>query len=127
MGVTPCISLAGRRWRDFSDLPSRNSPKCPSARGLRAGATDCARSAPASARQTGSIDGAFAHMALCMALSTSENSCGGAEVGRCGRWKSSSTPFGIPASMHYGAGQARGDDIFECAGFAVRWLRQMSW
>lgn len=75
--------------------------------------------------KTGSIDGAFANMALCMALSTSEIHAVVAEVGRVLR------PGGKfiytvrhTGDAHYGAGQAHGDDIFECAGFAVHFFRR---
>ncbi|MGF6880906.1 SAM-dependent methyltransferase [Nocardia sp. GAS34] len=70
-----------------------------------------------------SVDAVFAHMLLCMALSTKEILALGAEVRRVLR------PGGTlvytvrhTGDAHYGAGIARGDDIFEHGGFAVHFF-----
>jgi SAM-dependent methyltransferase len=70
-----------------------------------------------------SVDAVFAHMLLCMALSTKEILALGAEIRRVLR------PGGMLAytvrhtgDAHYGAGIARGDDIFEHGGFAVHFF-----
>jgi SAM-dependent methyltransferase len=70
-----------------------------------------------------SVDGVFAHMLLCMALSTDEIRALVGEVRRVLR------PGGAfvytvrhQGDAHYGAGLARGDDIFEHGGFAVHFF-----
>ncbi|GAA2518741.1 class I SAM-dependent methyltransferase [Streptomyces longisporus] len=70
-----------------------------------------------------SVDAVFAHMLLCMALSTKEIHALVAEVRRVLR------PGGTfvytvrhTGDAHYGAGTARGDDIFEHGGFAVHFF-----
>lgn len=69
------------------------------------------------------VDAVFAHMALCMALSSKEIHAIVNEVRRVLR------PRGIfvytvrhTGDAHYGAGSARGDDIFEHGGFAVHFF-----
>jgi SAM-dependent methyltransferase len=69
------------------------------------------------------VDAAFAHMALCMALSTEEIHTIVNEVRRVLR------PGGIfvytvrhTGDAHYGAGNPHGDDIFEHGGFAVHFF-----
>jgi SAM-dependent methyltransferase len=71
----------------------------------------------------GSVDSVFAHMLLCMALSTREIRALVAEVARVLR------PGGTfvytvrhTGDAHYGAGTAHGEDIFEHAGFAVHFF-----
>lgn len=111
---------------DFSDVAVAQLRRSAQARGVSARVQpivhDLRQHLPV---KTGSIDGAFAHMALCMALSTSEIHAVVAEVGRVLR------PGGKfiytvrhTGDAHYGAGQAHGDDIFECAGFAVHFFRR---
>ncbi|MEV4431066.1 class I SAM-dependent methyltransferase [Streptomyces sp. R-07] len=70
-----------------------------------------------------SVDGVFAHMLLCMALSTEEIHAVVDEVRRVLR------PGGIfvytvrhTGDAHYGAGTAHGDDIYEHGGFAVHFF-----
>jgi SAM-dependent methyltransferase len=70
-----------------------------------------------------SVDAVFAHMLLCMALSTKEIHALVSEVRRVLR------PGGIfvytvrhTGDVHYGTGTARGDDIFEHGGFAVHFF-----
>ncbi|MFJ8114040.1 class I SAM-dependent methyltransferase [Streptomyces sp. NPDC096132] len=70
-----------------------------------------------------SVDAVFAHMLLCMALSTKEIRALVGEVRRVLR------PGGVfvytvrhTGDAHYGAGTARGDDIFEHGGFAVHFF-----
>ncbi|GAA2740433.1 class I SAM-dependent methyltransferase [Kitasatospora cinereorecta] len=71
----------------------------------------------------GSVDGVFAHMLLCMALSTGEIEALVGEVRRVLR------PGGTfvytvrhTGDAHYGAGVAHGDDIYEHGGFAVHFF-----
>ncbi|MCZ4118674.1 class I SAM-dependent methyltransferase [Streptomyces sp. H39-S7] len=70
-----------------------------------------------------SVDAVFAHMLLCMALSTKEIEALAGEVRRVLR------PGGVfvytvrhTGDAHYGAGTAHGDDIFEHGGFAVHFF-----
>ncbi|MEH0416718.1 class I SAM-dependent methyltransferase [Streptomyces sp. B21-083] len=70
-----------------------------------------------------SVDAVFAHMLLCMALSTQEIGTLVREVGRVLR------PGGIfvytvrhTGDAHYGTGSAHGDDIYEHGGFAVHFF-----
>lgn len=70
-----------------------------------------------------SVDAVFAHMLLCMALSTEEIHALVDEVARVLR------PGGTfvytvrhTGDAHYGAGIPRGDDIFEHGGFAVHFF-----
>jgi SAM-dependent methyltransferase len=70
-----------------------------------------------------SVDAVFAHMLLCMALSTAQLHEVVCEVGRVLR------PGGVfvytvrhTADAHYGAGIAHGDGIFEHGGFAVHFF-----
>jgi SAM-dependent methyltransferase len=70
-----------------------------------------------------SVDAVFAHMLLCMALSTQEIHALAGEVHRVLR------PGGTfvytvrhTGDAHYGAGTAHGDDIFEQGGFAVHFF-----
>lgn len=72
---------------------------------------------------TGSIDAVFAHMLLCMALSTNEIHALLAEIRRVLR------PGGIlvytvrhTGDAHYGTGISYGDDIYEHGGFAVHFF-----
>ncbi|GHB08430.1 class I SAM-dependent methyltransferase [Streptomyces chryseus] len=71
----------------------------------------------------GSVDAVFAHMLMCMALSTPEIRQLADEVRRVLR------PGGTfvytvrhTGDAHYGAGTAHGDDIFEHGGFAVHFF-----
>jgi SAM-dependent methyltransferase len=71
----------------------------------------------------GSVDGVYAHMLLCMALSTKEIHAAVGEVRRVLR------PGGVlvytvrhTGDAHYGAGTAHGDDIYEHGGFAVHFF-----
>jgi SAM-dependent methyltransferase len=71
----------------------------------------------------GSVDGVYAHMLLCMALSTDEIRAAVAEVRRVLR------PGGVfvytvrhTGDAHYGTGTAHGDDIYEHGGFAVHFF-----
>ncbi|MDX3245266.1 class I SAM-dependent methyltransferase [Streptomyces sp. ME18-1-4] len=70
-----------------------------------------------------SVDAVFAHMLLCMALSTREIHAAVGEIRRVLR------PGGVlvytvrhTGDAHYGAGTAHGDDIYEHAGFAVHFF-----
>lgn len=70
-----------------------------------------------------SVDGVFAHMLLCMALSTPQIHAAVAEVHRVLR------PGGTliytvrhTGDAHYGSGIAHGDDIYEHGGFAVHYF-----
>jgi SAM-dependent methyltransferase len=67
-----------------------------------------------------SVDAVFAHMLLCMALSTQDIRAVVAEVRRVLR------PGGVfvytvrhTGDAHFGSGDAHGDDVFEHGGFAV--------
>ncbi|MGW6781678.1 class I SAM-dependent methyltransferase [Streptomyces sp. NPDC054987] len=70
-----------------------------------------------------SVDAVFAHMLLCMALSTKEIHALVGEVRRVLR------PGGVfvytvrhTGDAHYGTGTAHGDDIYEHGGFAVHFF-----
>lgn len=70
-----------------------------------------------------SVDAVFAHMLLCMALSSAEIHALVAEIRRMLR------PGGTlictvrhTGDAHYGTGTAHGDDIFEHGGFAVHFF-----
>ncbi|MDQ8703583.1 class I SAM-dependent methyltransferase [Streptomyces sp. LHD-70] len=70
-----------------------------------------------------SVDAVFAHMLLCMALSTEEIHAAVAEIRRVLR------PGGVlvytvrhTGDAHYGTGTAHGDDIWEHGGFAVHFF-----
>ncbi|KOX19684.1 6-O-methylguanine DNA methyltransferase [Nocardiopsis sp. NRRL B-16309] len=70
-----------------------------------------------------SVDGVFAHMLLCMALSTDQIHALIGEIGRVLR------PGGAlvytvrhTGDAHYGTGTSHGDDIFEHGGFAVHFF-----
>lgn len=70
-----------------------------------------------------SVDAVFAHMLLCMALSTEEIHALVGEVRRALR------PGGVfvytvrhTGDAHYGAGRSHGDDIWEHGGFAVHFF-----
>lgn len=70
-----------------------------------------------------SVDAVFAHMLLCMALSTKEIHALVGEIRRVLR------PAGTfvytvrhTGDAHYGTGTARGDDIYEHGGFAVHFF-----
>ncbi|MFC9819565.1 class I SAM-dependent methyltransferase [Streptomyces erythrochromogenes] len=72
-----------------------------------------------------SVDAVFAHMLLCMALSTQEIHALAAEVRRVLR------PGGVfvytvrhTGDAHYQAGTGHGDDIWEHGGFAVHFFRR---
>lgn len=72
---------------------------------------------------SGSVDAVYAHMALCMALSTREIHAAVADVRRVLR------PGGKfiytvrhTGDAHYGTGCEHGDDIFESGGFAVHFF-----
>jgi SAM-dependent methyltransferase len=70
-----------------------------------------------------SMDGAFAHMLLCMALSTEQIHRLVSEVQRVLR---PGGPFVYTVrhtgDAHYGTGTAHGDDIYEQGGFAVHFF-----
>ncbi|UIX34078.1 class I SAM-dependent methyltransferase [Streptomyces sp. GQFP] len=70
-----------------------------------------------------SVDAVFAHMLLCMALSTKEIHTAVAEIRRVLR------PGGVlvytvrhTGDAHYAAGTSHGDDIYEHGGFAVHFF-----
>ncbi|WP_369251442.1 class I SAM-dependent methyltransferase [Streptomyces sp. R41] len=70
-----------------------------------------------------SVDAVFAHMLLCMALSTGEIHAAVGEIRRVLR------PGGVfvytvrhTGDAHYGAGTSHGDDIYEHGGFAVHFF-----
>ncbi|WP_434589162.1 class I SAM-dependent methyltransferase [Streptomyces sp. A5-4] len=70
-----------------------------------------------------SVDAAFAHMLLCMALTTKEIHAAVAEIRRVLR------PGGVfvytvrhTGDTHYGSGTAHGDDMYEHGGFAVHFF-----
>jgi SAM-dependent methyltransferase len=69
------------------------------------------------------VDGVFAHMLLCMALTTAQIEALVAEVRRV---LAPGGPFVYTVrhtgDAHYGAGTGHGDDIFEHGGFAVHFF-----
>jgi len=69
------------------------------------------------------VDAVFAHMLLCMALSTTEIRALVAEVRRVLR-PGGTFVYSVrhTGDAHYGAGLAHGDDIFEHGGFAVHFF-----
>lgn len=73
--------------------------------------------------ECGAVDAVFAHMALCMALSTKEIHTIVNEVRRVlrpgGRFIYTVRHAG---DAHYGAGNPHGDDIYEHGGFAVHFF-----
>ncbi|MDN3025738.1 class I SAM-dependent methyltransferase [Streptomyces sp. S.PB5] len=70
-----------------------------------------------------SVDGVFAHMLLCMALSTDEIRALVGEVRRVLRTGGAFVyTVRHQGDAHYGAGIGRGDDIFEHGGFAVHFF-----
>ncbi|MFI9001099.1 class I SAM-dependent methyltransferase [Streptomyces sp. NPDC053541] len=70
-----------------------------------------------------SVDAVFAHMLLCMALSTEEIRAAVSEVRRVLR-PGGSLVYTVrhTGDAHYGAGTAHGDDIYEHGGFAVHFF-----
>lgn len=70
-----------------------------------------------------SVDGVFAHMLLCMALTTAQIHALVGEVRRVLR-PGGSFVYTVrhTGDAHYGAGTAYGDDIFEHGGFAVHFF-----
>ncbi|WP_086769643.1 class I SAM-dependent methyltransferase [Streptomyces bobili] len=70
-----------------------------------------------------SVDGVFAHMLLCMALSTKEIQAVVDEIRRVLR-PGGSFVYTVrhTGDAHYGAGTAHGDDIYEHGGFAVHFF-----
>jgi SAM-dependent methyltransferase len=70
-----------------------------------------------------SMDAVFAHMLLCMALSTKEIHAAVAEVRRVLR-PGGTFVYSVrhTGDAHYGAGTAHGDDIYEHGGFAVHFF-----
>ncbi|MFG3507133.1 class I SAM-dependent methyltransferase [Streptomyces sp. NPDC047821] len=71
----------------------------------------------------GSVDGVFAHMLLCMALSTKEIQAVVDEVRRVLR-PGGSFVYTVrhTGDAHYGAGTTHGDDIYAHGGFAVHFF-----
>jgi SAM-dependent methyltransferase len=70
-----------------------------------------------------SVDAVFAHMLLCMALSTKEIRSAVAEVRRVLRPRGTFVyTVRHTGDAHYGAGTAHGDDIYEHGGFAVHFF-----
>ncbi|MER5622157.1 class I SAM-dependent methyltransferase [Streptosporangium sp. NPDC002544] len=70
-----------------------------------------------------SVDAVYAHMLLCMALSTTQIHALAAEVGRVLR-PGGSFVYTVrhTGDAHHGSGIAHGDDIFEHGGFAVHFF-----
>jgi SAM-dependent methyltransferase len=70
-----------------------------------------------------SVDGVFAHMLLCMALSTTEIHALVGEIGRVLR-PSGSLIYTVrhTGDAHYGAGTGHGEDIYEHGKFAVHFF-----
>ncbi|MER6343084.1 methyltransferase domain-containing protein [Streptomyces sp. NPDC001595] len=70
-----------------------------------------------------SVDGVFAHMLLCMALSTEEIHAVAAEVRRVLR-PGGSFVYTVrhTGDAHHGSGTPHGDDIYEHGGFAVHFF-----
>ncbi len=109
---------------DFSDVAVDQIRLAAQAEGLAARVTalvhDLREPLPL---KDGTVDAVFAHMALCMALSTKQIHGLVDEVRRVLR------PGGTVIytvrhtdDAHYGAGNAHGDDIFEHGGFAVHFF-----
>ncbi|ETW23188.1 6-O-methylguanine DNA methyltransferase [Mycobacterium gastri 'Wayne'] len=109
---------------DFSDVAVAQLRRTARAQGVggrvRALVHDLREPLPVEA---GSFDAVFAHMALCMALSTKEIHAIVDEVRRVlkpgGKFIYTVRHTG---DEHYGMGQCHGDDIFECGGFAVHFF-----
>ncbi|MET8508821.1 class I SAM-dependent methyltransferase [Streptomyces sp. NPDC004787] len=70
-----------------------------------------------------SVDAVFAHMLLCMVLSTEEIHAAVSEIRRVLR-PGGSLVYTVrhTGDAHYGAGTAHGDDIYEHGGFAVHFF-----
>ena len=70
-----------------------------------------------------SVDGVFAHMLLCMALSTAQIHAAVAEIRRILR-PGGSLIYTVrhTGDAHHGTGIAHGDDIYEHGGFAVHFF-----
>lgn len=70
-----------------------------------------------------SVDAVFAHMLLCMALSTEEIHALVGEIGRVLR-PGGSFVYTVrhTGDAHYGTGTPHGDDVFEHGGFAVHFF-----
>jgi SAM-dependent methyltransferase len=74
---------------------------------------------------TASIDAVYAHMALCMALSTKQIHTAVDEIRRVLRSRGTFIyTVRNTDDAHYGAGIARGDDVFEHGGFAVHFFNR---
>ncbi|MGP4019281.1 class I SAM-dependent methyltransferase [Saccharopolyspora sp. 5N708] len=73
----------------------------------------------------GSVSGVFAHMLLCMSLSTSDIHALVAEIERVLR-PGGSFVYTVrhTGDAHFGAGIAHGDDIYEHGGFAVHFFNR---
>ncbi|WNF29304.1 class I SAM-dependent methyltransferase [Streptomyces sp. C11-1] len=70
-----------------------------------------------------SVDAVFAHMLLCMALSTAEIHAAVREIRRVLRLGGVLVyTVRHTGDAHYGTGIARGDDVFEHGGFAVHFF-----
>lgn len=109
---------------DFSDVAAERIRQAAQAQGVAARVSsivhDMREPLPL---EDQAVDAVFAHMALCMALSTKEIHTIVDEVWRVLR------PGGIfvytvrhTDDSHYGVGNAYGDDIFEQGGFAVHFF-----
>lgn len=109
---------------DFSTVGLKQLQQAAAARRLSGNITTLLQDAREPIRlPDSSIDAVFAHMLLCMALSTAEVSRLVGEVRRIlrpgGTFVYTVRHTGDP---HYGAGNAHGDDIFEHGGFAVHFF-----
>ncbi|MFG2331774.1 class I SAM-dependent methyltransferase [Streptomyces sp. NPDC048604] len=71
----------------------------------------------------GSVDAVFAHMLLCMALSTKEIHSLVSEISRVLR-SGGTFVYTVrhTGDAHYGAGVSHGDDVYEHGGFAVHFF-----
>ncbi len=109
---------------DFSEIGLEQLRRASLARGLEGQVTtavhDVREPLPLA---DASVDAVFAHMLLCMALSTKEIHAAVDEIGRVLR------PGGTlvytvrhTGDAHYGTGVAHGDGIFEHGGFAVHFF-----